>query len=323
MPHKELKLEVEPRLANQLLSLFEENAGLIEEGLQIKVFSRGNEITLTGEDESVDNGLEFYQILHEQLKKGYNPGTSEITYLIQLAKTGKLQRASVLADDIVAITSRGKKIFARTIGQKIYVDTIRKNGVTFGIGPAGSGKTYLAVAMAVAALQAKEVSRLILTRPAVEAGEKLGFLPGDLQDKVDPYLRPLYDALYDIMGVELFQKYFERGIIEIAPLAYMRGRTLDDAFIILDEAQNTTPEQMKMFLTRMGFGSKVVVTGDITQVDLPKGSVSGLAHVGTIFNGIPGIGVVYLSEQDIVRHELVQKIIRAYERYQHEMKEER
>jgi len=323
LPHKELKLEVEPRLANQLLSLFEENAGLIEEGLQIKVFSRGNEITLTGEDESVDNGLEFYQILHEQLKKGYNPGTSEITYLIQLAKTGKLQRASVLADDIVAITSRGKKIFARTIGQKIYVDTIRKNGVTFGIGPAGSGKTYLAVAMAVAALQAKEVSRLILTRPAVEAGEKLGFLPGDLQDKVDPYLRPLYDALYDIMGVELFQKYFERGIIEIAPLAYMRGRTLDDAFIILDEAQNTTPEQMKMFLTRMGFGSKVVVTGDITQVDLPKGSVSGLAHVGTIFNGIPGIGVVYLSEQDIVRHELVQKIIRAYERYQHEMKEER
>ncbi|HOP74060.1 MAG TPA: PhoH family protein [Bacillota bacterium] len=306
-----------------MLSLFEENAGLIEEGLQIKVFSRGNEITLTGEDESVDNGLEFYQILHEQLKKGYNPGTSEITYLIQLAKTGKLQRASVLADDIVAITSRGKKIFARTIGQKIYVDTIRKNGVTFGIGPAGSGKTYLAVAMAVAALQAKEVSRLILTRPAVEAGEKLGFLPGDLQDKVDPYLRPLYDALYDIMGVELFQKYFERGIIEIAPLAYMRGRTLDDAFIILDEAQNTTPEQMKMFLTRMGFGSKVVVTGDITQVDLPKGSVSGLAHVGTIFNGIPGIGVVYLSEQDIVRHELVQKIIRAYERYQHEMKEER
>lgn len=323
MPHKELKLEVEPRLATQLLNLFEVNAGLIEDGLQIKVFSRGNEITLTGEAELVDNGVEIYQILHEQLKKGYHPGTPEITYLINLAKTGKLQRASTLADDIVAISSRGKKIFARTIGQKIYVDSIRMNGVTFGIGPAGSGKTYLAVAMAVAALQAKEVNRLILTRPAVEAGEKLGFLPGDLQDKVDPYLRPLYDALYDIMGVELFQKHFERGTIEIAPLAYMRGRTLDDAFIILDEAQNTTPEQMKMFLTRMGFGSKVVVTGDITQVDLPKGSISGLAHVGKIFNGIPGIGVVHLSEQDIVRHELVQKIIRAYERYQRDLTEER
>lgn len=323
MQHKEVKLEIEPRLANQLSSLFEENAGLMEEGLEIKVFCRGNEITLAGEFEPVDNGVEIYRILYEQLKKGYNPGTSEITYLIHLAKTGKLQRASVLADDIVAVTSRGKKIFARTIGQKIYVDSIRMNGVTFGIGPAGSGKTYLAVAMAVAALQAKEVNRLILTRPAVEAGEKLGFLPGDLQEKVDPYLRPLYDALYDIMGVELFQKYFERGIIEIAPLAYMRGRTLDDAFIILDEAQNTTPEQMKMFLTRMGFGSKMVVTGDITQVDLPKGSISGLAHVGKIFKGIPGIGIVYLSEQDIVRHELVQKIIQAYERYQRELSEER
>jgi len=197
LQHKEVKLEIEPRLANQLSSLFEENAGLMEEGLEIKVFCRGNEITLAGESEPVDNGVEIYRILYEQLKKGYNPGTSEITYLIHLAKTGKLQRASVLADDIVAVTSRGKKIFARTIGQKIYVDSIRMNGVTFGIGPAGSGKTYL----------------------AVEAGEKLGFLPGDLQEKVDPYLRPLYDALYDIMGVELFQKYFERGIIEIAPLA--------------------------------------------------------------------------------------------------------
>jgi len=231
-------------------------------------------------------------------------------------KNNKLNKANGLSEEVIAVTARGKKIFPRTIGQKEYIDTIRSNTLTFGIGPAGTGKTYLAVALAVGALKSKEVSRIILTRPAVEAGEKLGFLPGDLQEKVDPYLRPLYDSLYDIMGVELFQKYFEKGTIEIAPLAYMRGRTLDDSFIILDEAQNTTPEQMKMFLTRLGFGSKVVVTGDITQIDLPRGSTSGLADVAEIFAGINGIGVVNLTVNDIVRHELVQKIIRAYECYQ-------
>lgn len=316
MSNIEYKIEIEPRLAPLLVGKLEENIRLIEEGLALTVFSRGNELVFSGDQIQVDQGMAIIQLLTAQIKKGHIPTLNEIHYLINLAKEDQLSKVASLTEEIVAMTARGKKIFPRTIGQKQYVESIQNYGLTFGIGPAGTGKTYLAVALAVAALQAKTVNRLILTRPAVEAGEKLGFLPGDLQEKVDPYLRPLYDALYDVMGVDLFQKYLERGIIEIAPLAYMRGRTLDDSFIILDEAQNTTPEQMKMFLTRMGFGSKAVVTGDVTQVDLPKGTISGLTQVAEIFAEVPGIAVVMLSDRDVVRHELVQRIIRAYERYQ-------
>ncbi len=314
--NNEIRIEVEPRLVPQLAGKLEENLRLIENGLALNIFSRGNELIVSGGAKQVEQANGIIEILADQLKKGHFPSANEINYLISLAKEEQLNKISSLTEEIVAVTARGKKIFPRTLGQKLYVDSINNNGVTFGIGPAGTGKTYLAVALAVAALQAKTVNRLVLTRPAVEAGEKLGFLPGDLQEKVDPYLRPLYDALYDVMGVDLFQKYLERRVIEIAPLAYMRGRTLDDSFIILDEAQNTTHEQMKMFLTRLGFGSKAVVTGDITQVDLPKGTISGLAEVSGIFAGIPGIAVVNLTDRDVVRHELVQRIIRAYEKYQ-------
>ncbi|MGE5581585.1 MAG: PhoH family protein [Bacillota bacterium] len=311
----EHRLEVEPGLAPQLLGKLEENVRLIQDGLGVSIFSRGNELVLSGEQAAVDKGVAVFDALAGQLRKGHSPTSAEVNYIISLAREDQLSKVNRLTEEIVAVTARGKKIFPRTLGQKLYVDSISHNGVTFGIGPAGTGKTYLAVALAVAALQAKTVNRMILTRPAVEAGEKLGFLPGDLQEKVDPYLRPLYDALYDVMGVDLFQKYLDRGTIEIAPLAYMRGRTLDDSFIILDEAQNTTPEQMKMFLTRLGFGSKAVVTGDITQVDLPKGTVSGLMEVSEIFAGVPGIAVIRLSDRDVVRHELVQRIVRAYECY--------
>lgn len=313
---QERKIEIDPRIAPQLIGKLEENIRLIGENLGIEIFSRGNEIILSGPVEQMNQAAAILNLLEQQYKKGYHPLISEIKYMVKMAQEGQLHKITGFADEVVAVTARGKKIFPRTIGQKQYVDAIKRNGLIFGIGPAGTGKTYLAVALAVAALQAKKVSRLILTRPAVEAGEKLGFLPGDLQEKVDPYLRPLYDALYDLMGVDIFQKNMERGIIEIAPLAYMRGRTLDDSFIILDEAQNTTPEQMKMFLTRMGFGSKAVVTGDITQVDLSKDVTSGLAEVSQIFDGIPGIAVITLTDRDVVRHELVQKIIQAYERYQ-------
>lgn len=312
---QEKRIEIDPRIAPQLIGKMEENIRAIGKGLEISIFSRGNELALSGPTDTIEQAAVILDILQQQYQKGYHPLLSEINYMVKMAKEGQIHKISGFTDEVVAVTARGKKIFPRTIGQKLYVDSIKRNGVTFGIGPAGTGKTYLAVALAVAALQAKEVNRIILTRPAVEAGEKLGFLPGDLQEKVDPYLRPLYDALYDVMGVELFQKNMERGIIEIAPLAYMRGRTLDDSFIILDEAQNTTQEQMKMFLTRMGFGSKAVVTGDITQVDLGKGVVSGLANVSEIFAGIPGIAAVTLTDRDVVRHELVQKIIQAYERY--------
>jgi phosphate starvation-inducible PhoH-like protein len=316
----EYTYEIEPKLAPRVIGNLDENLKLLEEELGLKLFWRGNVVRLSGLPETVKQGTAVLDIIHQQLKTGYQPGISEIRYLATLARENQLDQAAALTAEAVAVTARGKKIFPRTIGQKLYIDSIRHNGVIFGIGPAGTGKTYLAVALAVAALQAKTVNRLVLTRPAVEAGEKLGFLPGDLQEKIDPYLRPLYDALYDIMGADLFQKYLERGIIEIAPLAYMRGRTLDDAFIILDEAQNTTSEQMKMFLTRLGCGSKAVVTGDITQVDLPWGVQSGLAEVALIFRDISGITVNFLTDRDVVRHELVQKIIRAYEQYETQKK---
>jgi phosphate starvation-inducible PhoH-like protein len=317
----EYKMKVEPQLAPRLMGNLDENLRLLEAELGLEISLRDNEIRLSGAASAVGQGAAILNIIYSQLQNGAQPGVMDVGYLIGLAREGQLKQAAVLNAEAVAATSRGKKIFPRTVGQKVYVDLIKQNGVTLGIGPAGTGKTYLAVALAVAALQAKLVNRMVLTRPAVEAGEKLGFLPGDLQEKVDPYLRPLYDGLYEILGVDLFQKYLERGIIEIAPLAYMRGRTLDDSFIILDEAQNTTPEQMKMFLTRLGLGSKVVVTGDVTQIDLPRGAVSGLVDAARVLKGVPGIAITYLTVRDVVRHELVQKIIRAYE--QAEMEQDR
>jgi phosphate starvation-inducible PhoH-like protein len=314
----EYMMDVEPKLAPRLMGNLDENLRLLEDELGLQISLRDNQIRLFGKAEAVTQGAAILDIIYGQLQKGAQPGPVEVGYLIGLAREDQLTQAAALNAEAVAVTARGKKIFPRTVGQKIYTDLIRQNGVTLGIGPAGTGKTYLAVALAVAALQAKSVNRLVLTRPAVEAGEKLGFLPGDLQEKVDPYLRPLYDGLCDVLGVDLFHKYLERGIIEIAPLAYMRGRTLDDSFIILDEAQNTTTEQMKMFLTRLGFGSKAVVTGDVTQVDLPKGAVSGLVDAARVLTGITGIAITYLTVRDVVRHELVQKIIRAYEEAEQE-----
>ncbi|NLY88273.1 MAG: PhoH family protein [Firmicutes bacterium] len=317
MNQEKLTLKVDPQAAPALFGQYDQNLRQIAEELGIDLTAQNNTIYLSGENQAVNRALAVLEELKAQVENGIVPGPSEIRYALDLVKSGnKIEKKSGFTREVVQVTHRGKKIYPRTLGQRQYVDAIRENNLTFGIGPAGTGKTYLAVTMAVAALQSKEVARIILTRPAVEAGEKLGFLPGDLQEKVDPYLRPLYDALFDLLGMDLYQRYNERRIIEIAPLAYMRGRTLEDSFIILDEAQNTTPEQMKMFLTRMGFGSKMVVTGDITQVDLPKGETSGLVEATGILEGIPGIAVVYLSDQDVVRHELVQKIIRAYERYE-------
>ena len=279
---------VENRYAASLFGLHDEYLHSLEAGLGVKAYSRGNVVHLVGAAAAVDQTLAVLTSLYAEVQRGRNLSGTDVDYAIRLAKAGKAEALQDLENEVVQITARGKRIRPRTIGQRQYVEAIRGHGLTFGIGPAGTGKTYLAVALAIRALQAKEVNRIILTRPAVEAGEKLGFLPGDLQEKVDPYLRPLYDALYDVLGIDVFQRYMERGMIEIAPLAYMRGRTLDDSFIILDEAQNTTPEQMKMFLTRMGFGSKAVVTGDITQVDLPRGNVSGLAEMPGSLGMFPG-----------------------------------
>jgi phosphate starvation-inducible PhoH-like protein len=312
-----LTLKVDPQAAPALFGQYDQNLRQIAEELGIDLTAQDNIIYLSGENEAVNQALAVLEQLKAQVENGIFPGPSEVRYALSLVKSdNKAAKKSDFTREVVQVTNRGKKIYPRTIGQKQYIDAIRENNLTFGIGPAGTGKTYLAVTMAVAALHSKEVARIVLTRPAVEAGEKLGFLPGDLQEKVDPYLRPLYDALFDLLGMDLYQRYTERRIIEIAPLAYMRGRTLEDSFIILDEAQNTTPEQMKMFLTRMGFGSKMVVTGDITQVDLPKGETSGLVEATRILEGIPGIAIVYLSDQDVVRHELVQRIIRAYESFE-------
>ncbi|HHT06502.1 MAG TPA: PhoH family protein [Hydrogenispora sp.] len=282
--------------------------------------ARGNTLFLAGDAQKVDDALAVLEQLRSQAEKGTVLGPHEIRYTVDvLRRNDPKENGEVdFTATPIQVTNRGKRITPRTYGQKAYIEAIRDHVLTFGIGPAGTGKTYLAVAMAVAALQSKQVNRLVLTRPAVEAGEKLGFLPGDLQEKVDPYLRPLTDALFDILGAELYQRYMERRVIEIAPLAYMRGRTLDDSFIILDEAQNTTTEQMKMFLTRMGWGSKVVVTGDITQIDLPKGQASGLVEAAEVLRDVAGIAFVYLGERDVVRHEMVQKIIKAYDRRREE-----
>lgn len=299
-----------------LLGKFDEHISLVEENFAVRVIPRGDELTLRGKKEDVEKVSALFEELLSLIRGGHFLTTAEFNYALRLAHEGLNAEIKGLFNDIILVTDRGKKVRPKTLGQKKYVEALRQYDIVIGIGPAGTGKTYLAMAAAVAALKNKVVQRLVLTRPAVEAGEHLGFLPGDLHDKVDPYLRPLYDALYDLMGVENFLKNREKGIIEVAPLAYMRGRTLDDAFIILDEAQNTTSEQMKMFLTRMGFGSKMAITGDITQVDLPAGKFSGLIEIMTILKDIEEIAFVHLGERDVVRHKLVQKIIRAYESFQ-------
>ena len=297
----------------RLFGVFDENLRVIEAetGAQIRV--TGDMIAVTGTDEQDRVACGVIEKLLGLIRKGENIDRGRIRYAIDLAREGNADLILDLADDVIAFTSRGKQIKCKTLGQKKYVNALKKNTVVFGVGPAGTGKTYLAVAMAVLAYKNIEVSRIILTRPAVEAGEKLGFLPGDLQNKVDPYLRPLYDALYDFLGAEGFRTLSERGTIEVAPLAYMRGRTLNDAYIILDEAQNCTIEQMKMFLTRFGEGSRVVVTGDITQIDLPQEKKSGLIHALHVLKDVENIAMVYMSARDVVRHEMVQRIVRAYE----------
>jgi phosphate starvation-inducible protein PhoH and related proteins len=287
---------------------------LIEKEIPATIDSREAVITIRGQHRNVESLQQLFEVLLQLVRNGYILTERDILYAVELAKDLRADQLLDLYKGEITTTFKGKPIRVKTIGQKHYVTTIKKRDVVFGIGPAGTGKTYLAVVLAVAALKEGSVKRIILTRPAVEAGESLGFLPGDLQEKVDPYLRPLYDALYDVMGPDQTAKALERGLIEIAPLAYMRGRTLDDSFIILDEAQNTTPEQMKMFLTRLGFGSKMVITGDVTQIDLPRGKKSGLIEAKTILSGIEEVGFVYFAEQDVVRHSLVQKIIVAYDK---------
>ena len=305
----------EEKFERELFGDFDENIKLIESTLSIDVILREGNIVLMGEEKNVDLALKLMNELHDTVSNGKSLDKQSITYSLSLLLEGSEMRIKEL-EDVIVLTKKGKPVQPKTLGQKKYVDLIKSNDTTFGIGPAGTGKTYLAVAMAVRAFKNDEVSRIILTRPAVEAGESLGFLPGDMRDKVDPYLRPLYDALFDMLGPDRFNKYLERGNIEVAPLAFMRGRTLDNAFIILDEAQNTTPEQMKMFLTRLGFGSKAVVTGDITQTDLPNNKKSGLLQATKILKNVSGIGSMELTEKDVVRHELVQRIIRAYEKFE-------
>ncbi len=298
---------------------FDSKVKTLEELLNVNIVFRDNAIKIIGSSlDSIRRAEKTIKILHDMEKKKLDIDEHTIRYVIETLEDEEVRK---LEDEVIFITHRGKQVKPKTLGQKRYIEAIMNNTIVFGIGPAGTGKTYLAMAMAIYYLKKKEISKIILTRPAVEAGEKLGFLPGDLQTKVDPYLRPIYDALHDLIGTEAYQRYMERGIIEVAPLAYMRGRTLDDAFIILDEAQNTTSEQMKMFLTRLGFGSKAVVTGDITQIDLPSGVESGLVQVTKILRDIEGIEFVFLTYQDIVRHQLVQKIIDAYNRYEERRKE--
>ncbi|WP_069800438.1 PhoH family protein [Tepidibacillus sp. HK-1] len=287
---------------------------IIEKETNVHILTRHENLVLQGDQKEVDRLTKLFEVLVVLVRKGYRLSERDIYYALELAKDDLSNELLDLYDEKIMVSYKGKEIRVKSLGQKHYVSTIQKKDIVFGIGPAGTGKTYLAVVMAVSALKKGEIRKIVLTRPAVEAGENLGFLPGDLQEKVDPYLRPIYDALYDLLGVEQVNKLLERGMIEIAPLAYMRGRTLEDSFIILDEAQNTTPEQMKMFLTRLGIGSKMVVTGDITQVDLPRKTKSGLREAERILKSIDDIGFIYLTEHDVVRHHLVQKIILAYER---------
>ncbi len=302
--------------AINLFGSFDENIRLLESELEVSTANRSGELCISGDVENVMLATKAVEALLTLAGRGENITEQHVRYVIGLCRSGQADRISELTQDVICITSKGRPVKPKTIGQKQYVDSVMSQMVTIGVGPAGTGKTYLAVAAAVAAFRDKQVNRIILTRPAVEAGERLGFLPGDLQSKVDPYLRPLYDALFDMLGAETYQKYLERGNIEVAPLAYMRGRTLDDSFIILDEAQNTSREQMKMFLTRMGFGSKVVITGDITQIDLPGDKPSGLKEAMKVLRGVEGVGICELSQQDVVRHVMVQRIIEAYAKYE-------
>lgn len=297
-----------------LFGMNDQNISIIEQECSVLISLRGNSLVIQGSREHLSVAEETIRILFDMINRNETVDRVRIRYIISMVREGKADSIEESLKKVIAVTHRGKQITCKTLGQQNYIDTIRKNTLTFAVGPAGTGKTYLAMALSVMALKNKEAERIILTRPAVEAGEKLGFLPGDLTQKVDPYLRPLYDAMYDFMGADSYTRLLERGTVEVAPLAYMRGRTLSDAFIILDEAQNTTSEQMKMFLTRIGFNSKVIVTGDITQTDLPPGKKSGLAEAIRILEGIPGIGICRLSGKDIVRHELVQQIVEAYER---------
>ena len=307
--------------AVNIFGSFDENIKIIEHELSISVVNRDGSLKIAGENgENVIYGVKAIEGLLELSGRGEPINEQNVRYVLQLVKSGQEDKIGEVARDVLCVTAKGKPIKAKTLGQKRYVDAIKKSTVTLGIGPAGTGKTYLAVAAAVAAFRAGQVNRIILTRPAVEAGERLGFLPGDLQSKVDPYLRPLYDALFDMLGTETYNIYLERGNIEVAPLAYMRGRTLDDSFIILDEAQNTSREQMKMFLTRLGFGSKIVITGDVTQIDLPADKVSGLREAMRVLNGVEDIAICRLSGADVVRHVIVQRIIKAYEEDEHRRK---
>ena len=308
--------------AAALFGSFDENIRIIERELDVSVVNRDGSLKVSGEAEAVMYAVKAIQGLLELSGRGEPINEQNVRYILQLVKAGQEDKIGQMARDVLCVTAKGKPIKPKTLGQKRYVDAIKENTITLGIGPAGTGKTYLAGAAAGAAFRAGQVNRIILTRPAVEAGERLGFLPGDLQSKVDPYLRPLYDALFDMLGAETYNKYLERGNIEVAPLAYMRGRTLDDSFIILDEAQNTSREQMKMFLTRMGFGSKIVITGDVTQIDLPKDTVSGLKEAMRVLNGVEDIAICKLSGADVVRHVIVQRIIKAYEEDEHRRKSE-
>ncbi len=294
---------------------FDQNLHIIESELNVTVSNREDQLKITGDAEDVMHAEKAIDGLLSLAARGENIDAQNVRYIIKLVLAGQENQITDLARDVVCVTAKGKPIKPKTLGQTAYVDAIKNNTITLGVGPAGTGKTYLAVACAVAAFREKRVNRIVLTRPAVEAGERLGFLPGDLQSKVDPYLRPLYDALFDMLGAETYTKYLERGDIEVAPLAYMRGRTLDDSFIILDEAQNTSREQMKMFLTRLGFGSKVVITGDVTQIDLPADKVSGLKEAMRVLEGVEDIAIQRLTGADVVRHVLVQRIIAAYEKY--------
>ena len=299
---------------SRILGTFDENLSFLSRELGVVAYVDGMKICVEGEEKQTQIAIQVFSALLKIADLGEGIDESRMAYCIELAREGRVDEIAGILDGVVAVTSKGKQIKCKTVGQKEYVDAIKKNTVVFGVGPAGTGKTYLAVCMAVAAFKSKQTEKIILTRPAVEAGEHLGFLPGDLQTKVDPYLRPLYDALQELLGLDTYAKLIERNVIEVAPLAYMRGRTLSNAFIILDEAQNTTREQMKMFLTRMGEGSKMIVTGDVTQMDLPIGKESGLVHATKILEGVPGVAVCKLTAKDVVRHPLVMRIIRAYEK---------
>ena len=316
MSQQERRLQIENQYIIAVFGQFDSNLKKIEQVCNVQIVNRGDDIKIIGEQKQTIRAEKVLLSLEALAKKGEEITEQNVTYLLQTVEEMDLQEVEKVYDDFICMTVNGRPVKPKTLGQKKYIDLIKKNTVVFGIGPAGTGKTYLAMAMAITAFKNEEVNRIILTRPAIEAGEKLGFLPGDLQQKVDPYLRPLYDALYEIMGADTFMKNMEKGLIEVAPLAYMRGRTLDNAFIVLDEAQNTTPEQMKMFLTRIGYGAKAVITGDLTQVDLAEGKRSGLLEATKILSGIEGIGMITLTNKDVVRHPLVQRIIQAYEKFE-------